>query len=155
MKPMVLWPDPKLNAIEYDNVIFSIRWILTKVRREFPSTSNNAKKIITKRKYNKFSNALISSRKTNANQFQINFYFCVFKTSIKTCKFKSNKTDINLRLIFQNVNYAVVIYAQFTWKLCKCNLCTFFIHILKMRILIMQMWSMQENSQTQDDSNVI
>ena len=28
-------------------------------------------------------------------------------------------------------------------------------HILKMRILIMQVWSMQENSQTQDDSNVI
>lgn len=32
--------------------------------------------------------------------------------------------------------YANVIYAQ-------------------MRILIMQVWSMQENSQTQDDSNVI
>ena len=56
---------------------------------------------------------------------------------------------------FSDVNYAVVIYAQFNWKLCKCNLCTFFMHILKMRILIMQMWSMQENSQTQDDSNVI
>ena len=43
MKPMVLWPDPKLNAIEYDNVIFSIRWILTRVSWDFPFTSNNAK----------------------------------------------------------------------------------------------------------------
>jgi len=42
-----------------------------------------------------------------------------------------------------------------TPKVCKCNLCTFFVHILKMRIIIMQVSSMQENSQTKDDSNVI
>ena len=133
---MVLWPEPKLNAIEYDNVIFSIRWILPKVRREFPSLPT-MQRLINKRKYNKFSNALILSRKTNANQSQFFFFFCVFKTNIKTSKFKS-KENLNLQLIFQNVNYAIVIYAQFNWKVCKCNLCTFFIHILKMRILIMQ-----------------
>ena len=40
---MVLWPDPKMNAIEYDNVIFSFQWILNKIRREAPFTSNNEK----------------------------------------------------------------------------------------------------------------
>jgi len=45
-----------------------------------------------------------------------------------------------------------VIYAQFPWKICKCNLCTTFFPVVKMRIL-----AMQENSpkQTYDDSKLV